>query len=138
MQIDGVFWYVSPGLQLLFPIFRGTTLKRVTTKKSFKKEITLDEYFEDGRTFGNRRVVLQGEVDEIRVSGNNLFINLISSEGKEISTFYDKYKWNDDDVLKNKLRSIKVGSVIKVRGYFDMESDFTNVFTILNVVNFGN
>ena len=67
-----------------------------------------------------------------------MFINLISSEGKEISTFYDKYKWNDDDVLKNKLRSIKVGSVIKVRGYFDMESDFTNVFTILNVVNFGN
>ena len=53
-------------------------------------------------------------------------------------TFYDKYKWNDDDVLKNKLRSIKVGSVIKVRGYFDMESDFTNVFTILNVVDFGN
>ena len=31
MQIDGVSRYVSPGLQLLFPIFRGTTLKRVTT-----------------------------------------------------------------------------------------------------------
>ena len=52
------------------------------SKKPFKKEITLDEYFEDGRTFGNRIVVLEGKVDEIRVSGNNLFINLISSEGQ--------------------------------------------------------
>jgi len=33
LQIDGVFRYVSPGLQLFFPIFRGTTLNRVTTGK---------------------------------------------------------------------------------------------------------
>ena len=107
-------------------------------KKPFKKDITLDEYFEDGRTFGNRRVVLEGEVDQIKMAGNDLFIGLISSEGKGIWTYYDKYSWNKDDTLKEKLRSIKVGNIVKVRGYFNVESKSSNVFTTLNVVNFGN
>ena len=108
------------------------------SKNHLKKEITLDEYFEDGRTFGNRRVVLEGEVDQIKIAGNDLFIGLISSEGKEIWTFYDKYSWNKDDTLKEKLRSIKIGNIVKVRGYFEIETKFANVFTTLSVVDFGN
>jgi hypothetical protein len=38
LQIDGVFRYVSPGLQLFFPIFRGTTLKGETTVNSIARE----------------------------------------------------------------------------------------------------
>ena len=118
--------------------FKIVNADKDAIKKPFKKEITLDEYFEDGRTFGNRRVVLEGEVDQIKMAGNDLFIGLISSEGKEIWTYYDKYSWNKDDTLKEKLRSIKVGNIVKVRGYFNVESKFSNVFTTLNVVNFGN
>ncbi|MBQ32143.1 MAG: hypothetical protein CL923_06255 [Deltaproteobacteria bacterium] len=39
MQRDGVFQYVSSGLQLLFPIFRGTTLKGETTNLSFVEKV---------------------------------------------------------------------------------------------------
>jgi hypothetical protein len=104
----------------------------------FKKEISVDEYFEDGRAYGKRRVILEGEVDQIKMAGNDLLIVLISSVGKEIFTYYDKYSWNKDDTLKEKLRSIKVGNIVKVRGYFFTESQFATIFTTLNVVNFGN
>ena len=46
--------------------FKIVNADKDAIKKPFKKEVTLDEYFEDGRTFGNRRVVLEGEVDQIK------------------------------------------------------------------------
>ena len=42
------------------------------------------------------------------------------------------------DTLKEKLRSIKVGNIVKVRGYFFTESQFATIFTTLNIVDFGN
>ena len=64
----------------IMPYYQGQAFFDIYHQSTpFKKEITLDEYFEDGRTFGKRRIVLDWEVDEIRASGNQLFIKLVYS-----------------------------------------------------------
>jgi hypothetical protein len=42
LQRDGVFRCVYPGLQLFFPIFRGTTLKGETTRKSCLSKLLIN------------------------------------------------------------------------------------------------
>jgi len=118
--------------------FKIENVSKDAITNNHKKEISVDEYFEDNLLYGKRRLVLNGEVDKIEVVTYELQITLVSSEGKEIITTLHETEWEDDEKLANELRSIKVGSVIKVRGYFDLESDYGNIFKIQNIINFGN
>ena len=75
MQRDGVFRCVSPGLQLFFPFFRGTTLKRETTQLSEKAKVAIKKpeneilvsivsYWEISLKYALDKLELQGIVPE--------------------------------------------------------------------------
>ena len=118
--------------------FKIENVSKDAITKNYKKEISVDEYFEDNLLYGKRRLVLNGEVDKIKVVSYELQITLVSSEGEEIITTLHETEWEDDKKLANELRSIKVGNIIKVRGYFFLESDYGNIFQIQSIVDFGN
>ena len=141
---------IAHGAKIVKGNFKIEHAKKDTSLQKFKNEISVGEYYEDGLAYGNRIVILEGEVDKIESNkyfqtdtemGRALMIQLVSSEGLRILAVFENKKWIDNDDLKEKLRSIKVGNVIKVRGYFYIEGDGNQFFSalyILNIVDFGN
>jgi len=118
--------------------FKIENVDKNAPKIIYKKSISVDEYYEDNILYGKRRLFLSGEVDKIEVVAYELKITLVSSEGKELMLMLHETMWEDDEKLANNLRSIKVGTVIKVRGHFDYETEYGNGFKIQNIVDFGN
>ena len=103
MQIDGVFRYVSPGLQLLFPIFRGTTLKGETTQiwtgTKTVKQLILNNIFPD---------------HSVRFL-TDFTINDISSISQDEDLFDTVFRWSKSakngifDEFSQNLRFLKIG-----------------------------
>lgn len=90
--------------------------------KKLNNEITVDQYFEENVSYGKKRIVLVGEVEKMNIAGDgNLNIDLVSNKGQIISGWFDKSEWSNNDSLKDRIRSIKQGDVIKVKGYFIIE-----------------
>ena len=104
-------------------------------KRILKDELTIDEYFEDGINYGQKRIKLTGTVDKMFVAGDgNLAIDLVSKQGNIITAWYMKFDWENNDSIKNHLRSIKTGDNIQLKGFFETEIGETAFFSIQSVI----
>ena len=101
---------------------------------SYKSTLTVDEYFEDGIQYGNRRITIIGIVFQIEAE-MDLIIDLRSSEGKIIRCFYNYWVWKDNEKLKTQIRKIKAGQQIALKGYFNMEIVGVHIFSITSIVS---
>jgi len=117
-------------------IFSGEyKVDSIALKVELKNKITIDQYFEDDISYGSKRITLIGELEETFVANTNEFgISLVSKQGKTITAFYSPLEWQNNDAIKNKLRSIKMGDQIKLKGYFMMEMGFP-IFTTLKILD---
>ena len=102
--------------------------------KELKNQITVDEYFQDNIAYDNQRFTLIGEVEETDVFAYEFYISLVSQKGEQIKAFFPQDKWKNDESMRNKLRSIKMGDMIKLRGYFRGEMGMP-VFNILKILD---
>ena len=92
-------------------------------------------YFEDGSNDGEKRIKLTGIVDKMFVAGDgNLAIDLVSKQGNVITAWYMKFDWENNDSIKNHLRSIKTGDNIQLKGFFETEIGETAFFSIQSVI----
>ena len=111
------------------------TVDQIIVQKTLKENLTVDEYFEDGLTYGEKRIELTGTVDKMFIAGDgNLCIDLVSKQGKVVSAWYMKWDWENNDSIKNHIRSIKNGDKIQLKGYFEMEIGENAFFSIQKIV----
>tara|TARA_Y100000294_G_scaffold80856_1_gene75944 strand:+ start:261 stop:1010 length:750 start_codon:yes stop_codon:yes gene_type:complete len=102
--------------------FGDYKVDNVALIKKLSNEITVDQYFEEDVSYGKKRIVLVGEVEKMNIAGDgNLNIDLVSNKGLIISSWFNKSEWSNNDSLKDRIRSIKQGDVIKIKGYFMVE-----------------
>ena len=115
--------------------FGDYKVDNVASIKKLNNEITVDQYFEENVSYGKKRIVLVGEVEKMNIAGDgNLNIDLVSNKGQIISGWFDNSEWSNNDSLKDRIRSIKQGDAIKVKGYFiiEMGSPFFEIQKILD------
>ena len=105
-------------------------------EKSLKDEITVNEYLSEGIAYGStKRIILVGKVEKMYVAGDgNLAMEFVSEKGEILYAYYDKLEWSANDRIKDKIRSIELGSTIKVKGYFLMES-VVSIFQIQKLLD---
>tara|TARA_B100000795_G_C22626891_1_gene371089 strand:- start:59 stop:808 length:750 start_codon:yes stop_codon:yes gene_type:complete len=121
-------------------IFLGKyKVDNIAKEIKLKNQITVDEYFQDNLSYGNKRFTLIGEVEETWVTtmGNEFGIRLITKDGNnQITAWLYPHQWVDDESLKEKLRSMKMGDVLKLKGFFMAEMG-SPYFEILKIIDFN-
>jgi len=115
-------------------IFSGEyKVDNIAVIKELKNEITVDEYFQQKVSYGSKRITLIGEIEETFATYDQTFgIKLVSKQGKTIIAFYSPNWWKNDNSIKDKLRSIKMGDEIKLKGYFTLGSTSFSILKILD------
>jgi hypothetical protein len=104
---------------------------------TLKDTLTIDEYFNDNVQYGRRRINLSGTIDSFSVvADGNLLISISSKAGKDILCYYDPNLWSKNNELRERLKTLKQNQYITMRGYFNIETTFTSVFTILEIIDF--
>jgi len=85
-----------------------------------KDEMTTTEFFEHNKDYGNKTISLIGTVRE--TDGNNSYYKVVLISEKfvqdEINAYFYSENWENDENLKNYLRSIKPGDTVYVKGSF--------------------
>ena len=111
------------------------TVDQKIIQKTLKENLTVDEYFEYGFHYGKKRIKLSGIVDKILTAGDgNLYIDLVSKQGKVVTAMYMKSDWKNNNSIKNHILSIKDGDNIQLKGYFDTEIGDAAFFTIQKII----
>ena len=115
-------------------IFSGEyKVDNIAVIKELKNEITVDEYFQQKVSYDSKRITLIGEVEKTFVAASKEFgITLVSKQGKQIFAYYSSSWWKNNNSIKDKLRSIKMGDEIKLKGHFGSGPE---IFTILKILN---
>ena len=82
--------------------------------------MTTTEFFEHNKDYGNKTISLIGTVRE--TDGNNSYYKVVLISEKfvqdEINAYFYSENWENDENLKNYLRSIKPGDTVYVKGSF--------------------
>jgi hypothetical protein len=99
-------------------------INREVIKPQYKEKMTVTEFLEDGLDYGSRIIEITGKIYETDYNSTwfkiELFSEKIAVNFKEdvLNGFYYSKRWKNDEVVKNKLRSLKVGQTLTLRGQF--------------------
>lgn len=99
-------------------------INRDVVKPKYKEKMTVTEFLEDGLDYGSRIIEITGKIYETDYNSSwfkiELFSEKIAVNFKEdvLNGFYYPERWKDNDAIKDKLRSLKVGQTLTLRGQF--------------------
>jgi hypothetical protein len=99
-------------------------INRDVVEPKYKKKMTVTEFLEDGLDYGSRIVEITGKIYETDYNSSwfkiELFSEKIAVNWQEdlLHGFYYPERWKNDEVIKDKLRSLKVGQTLTLRGQF--------------------
>jgi len=115
-------------------IYRGEYLvDEKLIEPKFKEKLTVDEYCDEEINYTSKIVELTGIVKEATGKENKSWfrIQFFSECDNYFSTYYDSDIWKDNDLIKTKLLSIKIGDTLTLKGYFGG----MNGFEIIEILN---
>ena len=99
-------------------------INRDVVEPQYKEKMTVTEFLEDGLDYGSRIIEITGKIYETDYSSSwfkiELFSEKIAVNFKEdlLNGFYYPERWKNDETIKDKLRSLKVGQTLTLRGLF--------------------
>jgi hypothetical protein len=97
-----------------------------------KNKLTIDEYYEQGILYEPKMIELTANISQVRnLEGLFFRMMLFAENGNEIQAVYMEDKWENNDLIKQKLRSIKSGDTITLKGKFEDMYGF-NIFEIID------
>ena len=114
--------------------------------KPLLDEISVEKFFNDNVSYGSKKINLTGIVTGINESNNSFLpehFQLELSSPSHKNTSYDFYvviavyyaeKWQNNEIIKNRLKSIQIGDTITFSGFFD-QIGATHGFNILEIIN---
>lgn len=104
-------------------IFKGNyNVDNEVKEITLRDKMTVTEFFEQNVDYGNKIIELTGKINEL--DGNNSWFKIVLFSEKFIDTslvingFYYSDEWIDNQLLKQKLRSLKVGDLVTIKGNF--------------------
>ena len=112
---------------------------------TLKDTLTVEEYINDNVNYDSKIVELTGIVKNIDTKSFNtakhfeLYSPNLGSDLVEstiVVAFFDSKIWKDNDLIKDKIKSVEIGDTLVVKGYFDNAyTAVTHGFTINEILN---
>ena len=120
--------------------------EEVNKIKPLLDEIRVEKFLNDNVSYGAKKIKLTGIVTGINTRKNNfisehfqLQLSSPSHENNDVNSYiviavYYAEKWQNNDVIKNRLKSIQIGDTITVSGFFSKELGATHGFNVVEII----
>ena len=121
--------------------------EEVNKIKPLHDEISVEKFLNDNVSYGTKKIKLTGIVTAINTRKNNfisehfqLQLSSPSHENNSVNSYiviavYYAEKWQNNDVIKNRLKSIQIGDTITVSGFFSKELGATHGFNVIEIID---
>ena len=117
-------------------------INRDVVEPQYKDKMTVTEFLEDGLDYGSRIIEITGKIYETNYNSTWFKIELFSEKFavnfKEdlLNGFYYSERWKNNDTIKDKLRSLKSGQTLTLRGQFNGPNTFLPwQFEVLEIID---